>query len=852
MTATTDPFDSAAARLLDALDTGHVDGIVTALSEVDAAIGGDWSDERVQPVRERLLGLHRNTRAALVAGLVNWSLMLWRPVETEKIRQERSALTRLAATVSRGLPPEPARELREDRLHLMGRQWVIAELHEAEVLVSEELAAGRPVDAAVVAAVRRSALHVRPHHSLVVDLAAALTEPLLSPGEAWADQVLADAAELDGGPDGEPDPAGGGDGAWTALLKHAVEVKAAKPTARWERTGRTLLDAVGPERARERITAWLSLVGRPRTLELVADPNGAGANQLDPHNLDALRGIALLLPLAPAHPDSARVLGRLVESTLRKVPGIGPQAPKVANAAVHALARLDGEDGLAQLAVLTTRVTYKGTVKELDKALRDRAAALGLSRAEIEELAVPSYGLTEPGRGVEPFGDARVELLVEGTRLRQAWYNESGRPVKSPPASVRREHADALKEFKSAVKDLEKMLTAQSERLERQFLARRSWRYGPWRERLLDHPLVGTLARRLIWTVDGTACAWLDGALRTLTGDEPAPAADAPVELWHPVGHPTGEVLAWRSLLERHQVVQPFKQAHREVYLLTPAEEHTRVYSNRFAAHVLRQHRFHALAGVRGWHSQLQLAVDNSFPAPKRLLPEWGLRAEFRVNGMDADWGETFEHLGTDQVRFYPIDAPENLTQAGSGQLGPLMRPGVRTPEPVPLAEVPPLVLSEVLRDVDLFVGVCSVGNDPTWSDGGPEGRYRDYWQSYGFGELSQSARERGELLARLLPRLAVGERCTVEGRFLQVRGDLRTYRIHLGSGNVLMTPDDSYLCIVPAPDGPADGQPGSADGPYLPFEGDRMLAVILSKAVLLADDTAITDPAITGQLGQR
>ncbi|MFF9647177.1 DUF4132 domain-containing protein [Kitasatospora aureofaciens] len=859
MTTTTDPFDSAAARLLDALDTGHMDGIVGALSEVDAAIGGDWSDERVQPVRERLLELHRNTRAALVAGLVQWTLMLWRPVETERIRRERTALIHLAATVSRGFPPGPARELREDRLHLMGRQWLITDLHEAEALIAEEIAAGRPVDAAVVAGVRRTALSIRPHHSAVVDLAAALTEPLLSPGEAWADRVLADVAALDAEfldaqLGSRRDPAGGAGGPWAALLKHAFEVKSAKPTARWERTGRALIDAVGPERARERITEWLSLVGRPRTLELVADPDGAGVGRLDPYNLDALRGIALLLPLAPARPDSARVLGRLVESALRKVPGIGPQAPKVANAAVHGLARLDGEEGLAQLAVLTTRVTYKGTVKELDKALRDRAAALGLGRAEIEELAVPSYGMTEPGRRVEHFGDARVELLVEGTRVRQTWYNEAGRPVKSPPASVRREHADGLKEFKAEVRDLEKMLTAQSERLDRQFLARRSWRYGAWRERILDHPLVATLARRLIWTVDGTACAWLDGALRTLTGDESAPAADAVVELWHPVGHPTEEVLAWRALLERHRVVQPFKQAHREVYLLTPAEEHTRVYSNRFAAHVLRQHRFHALAGARGWHSQLQLAVDNSVAAPKRLLPEWGLRAEFWVNGTDADWGETFDHLGTDQVRFYPIDAPENLTHAGSGQFSPLMIPGVETPEPVPLTEVPPLVLSEVLRDVDLFVGVCSVGNDPTWSDGGPEGRYRDYWREYGFGELSQSARERGELLARLLPRLAVGARCTVEGRFLEVRGELHTYRIHLGSGNVLMTPDDRYLCIVPASDGPADGRAGSPGPylPYLPFEGDRMLAVILSKAVLLADDTAITDPAITAQLGRR
>ncbi|MFD9306095.1 hypothetical protein ACFWCB_26155 [Streptomyces sp. NPDC060048] len=40
-----------------------------------------------------------------------------------------------------------------------------------------------------------------------------------------------------------------------------------------------------------------------------------------------------------------------------------------------------------------------------------------------------------------------------------------------------------------------------------------------------------------------------------------------------------------------------------------------------------------------------------------------------------------------------------------------------------------------------------------------------------------------------------------------------------------------------------------SPDAGYLPFEGDRTLAVILSKAMLLADDTAITDPTITSQI---
>ena len=102
------------------------------------------------------------------------------------------------------------------------------------------------------------------------------------------------------------------------------------------------------------------------------------------------------------------------------------------------------------------------------------------------------------------------------------------------------------------------------------------------------------------------------------------------------------------------------------------------------------------------------------------------------------------------------------------------------------------------MRDVNLFVGVCSVGNDPNWADRGLE-PYGDYWRNYSFGELSESGRTRRSVLEALIPRLKVAERLSLEDRFLVVRGDLATYKIHLGSGNVLMEPGSQYLCIVPA-----------------------------------------------------
>ena len=104
-------------------------------------------------------------------------------------------------------------------------------------------------------------------------------------------------------------------------------------------------------------------------------------------------------------------------------------------------------------------------------------------------------------------------------------------------------------------------------------------------------------------------------------------------------------------------------------------------------------------------------------------------------------------------------------------------------------------------------------------------------------------ANNRGSILQRILPRLAIADRCRLDGRFLEVRGDLTTYRIHLGSGNILMEPGSRYLCIV---EGAATkAQPRSLP---LPLEDDHKLSQILSKAFMLADDRKIKEQSILRQ----
>jgi hypothetical protein len=162
----------------------------------------------------------------------------------------------------------------------------------------------------------------------------------------------------------------------------------------------------------------------------------------------------------------------------------------------------------------------------------------------------------------------------------------------------------------------------------------------------------------------------------------------------------------------------------------------------------------------------------------------------------------------------------------------------------MPLEDVPAGVFSETMRDVDLFVSVASIAGDPYWLDRGAE-RFNAYWHETSFGELSETAETRRDVLRSLVPQLKIADRLELTEKFLVVRGSRRTYKIHLGSANVLMDPNDEYLCIVA----------GRGSGPrklYLPFEEDSRLSVILSKAFLLADDERIDDPAITRQISRQ
>lgn len=648
--------------------------------------------------------------------------------------------------------------------------------------------------------------------------------------------------------------------AWAWLVAHAMQNDGSKPNGKWEKPGREYIAAVGEARFAERLVTWLPLVDKPaaeseRRQEIHGSFYPMDRMALSDDHMDALKGLVWLAGMID-HNDLTRTLGSVGVSSYKKIPGVGPRATRVGNACVWALGNIGSDIALAQLAMMKVRVKFGTAQIAIGKALKSLADAKGVSTEELEEMSVPSYGLTDVGRLEETMGDFTAVLEVVDQKPVLGFRKADGTMQKSVPASVTEIHKEDLKEIKGSAKDLENMLAAQKERLDALFLQRKSWPLELWLDRYLNHPVVGIFARRLIWSFQtgqdsaSVHAIWYEDRLRGLDGEPIHLTEETKVKLWHPLDSDTWEIIRWRSWLFEHLVKQPFKQAHREIYILTDAERATGVYSNRFASHILRQHQFNSLCAVRGWKNRLRLMVDDSYPPAAKYLPAWGLRAEYWIEGAGDDYNDAnvnesgaYRYLVTDQVRFYTIAAAQSHAHAYGSGYSATHRGG--HDEPLRMEDIPPLVLSEVLRDVDLFVGVTSVGNDPSWNDGGPEGRHENYWNSFSFGELGESAEIRKQLLETLIPRLKISKQCRLEGRFLVVEGKIRTYKIHLGSGNILMEPNDQYLCIVKA------ASFGGSDKVFLPFEGDGKMAIILSKAFLLAADDKITDTTILSQINR-
>ncbi|MDP9381446.1 MAG: DUF4132 domain-containing protein [Chloroflexota bacterium] len=424
-------------------------------------------------------------------------------------------------------------------------------------------------------------------------------------------------------------------------------------------------------------------------------------------------------------------------------------------------------------------------------------------------------GVAVVGRRWE-VGEYEVELGLNGTVPRLA-YRRAGKELRSAPKAVKesepyveiREAAETLKRQASGLRSMLEGYMGAGTPLQPEDLAR-----------LMRLPLARAMLCGLVLRAEDGVLGLLatDGSSLVLLDGTPRPI-EGPVLVAHPLHlHESGQLAGWQWEIVHRRIVQPFKQAFRELYLLTPAERETGTYSNRFAGHDLDSRVVASLLGSRGW----ELTSGEAEP-PQKLYRDAGVWAYIDFEDLGHYFTET-DTLTNSRVYFRPHPVPPAYwSQPDEARLV--------------LEQVPPLVFSEVMRDVDLVV---SVGQRDLHERQARREQKREHQR-----RLSEEMYERrGELVRALLEDLGLPG-VELDGDFARVRGKLASYRVHLASAAIHIEPGQ-YLCIVPASRRP--------EKVYLPFAGedDPKVSEVVSKVLLLANDDKIKDQSILRQIKAR
>ena len=359
---------------------------------------------------------------------------------------------------------------------------------------------------------------------------------------------------------------------------------------------------------------------------------------------------------------------------IRAWPGEGQQRRAVTG--LECLRTIGTDAALVQLGDIARKSKFKGIQKKAREMMDGLAKDRGLSREALEDRIVPDLGFEEQGRRILDYGPRQFEVVLGddlSPQVRDADGNLRDDPPKPGVKDDRTRAKTALAEWKMLKKQLREVLKTQALRLEQSMIASRRWTLREFEQRLARHPLLTILARRLVWLGhDATQriCAFRLTAEGEYADEQDRPCSGkgiASVALAHPLVLTPEERTAWSELLGDYEIVPPFPQLSRPFFAVTPEQ-------------------------LESWHGRKCTTGRLS-----------ALETRGWVRGDPAD-GTLITH----HTRHFPgTNVTARLDYRDGFHLGDyegeqeIESVSFRAEQPLAPGEVPPIILSEVVADLN-------------------------------------------------------------------------------------------------------------------------------------------------------
>ena len=385
--------------------------------------------------------------------------------------------------------------------------------------------------------------------------------------------------------------------------------------------------------------------------------------------------------------------------------------------------------------------------------------------------------------------DVTVELHIDENGKADIICRKEGRNLKSVPARLKKNpYIMHLNENKKKLNDQykrTKLMFEQAMEEETEFTVEE---IGI----LHNNPVAKAVVKKLVFVCNGKTGFLTEGKLTDYADCEVTLSDCDKVKVAHPFHiYKEGHWSEYQKVLFDRQMVQPFKQVFRELYVKTEDEFEMNI-TRRYSGNQIQPQKTVACLKGRRWVADVEDGLQ-------KVYYEENIVA--RIYAM-ADWFSPSD-----------IEAPTLEWVEFSDR---------RTGKEIKIKDIPDVIFSEVMRDVDLAVSVAHAGGvDP---------------------QTSHSTVEmRAALLSLLLPLLKL-DNVEVNKNHAVVKGHYGTYDINLGSG-IIHKSGGSMIAVLPV-------HSQHRGRIFLPFaDDDPKTAEIITKVIMFAEDKKIKDVSILEQV---